>query len=58
MKTKYMSGDERKKAKRAARNRRKAMLHSFSPKELKAYRNSNKGLAAYAEEIGKLVPKG
>ena len=58
MKTKYMSGEERKKAKRAARNRRKAMLHSLSPKELKAYRKSSKGLAAFAEDVGKLIPKG
>ena len=58
MKTKYMSREDRKKAKHAARARRKAMLHSFTPKELKTYRKSGKGLAAYAEEIGKLIPKG
>ena len=57
MKTKYMSREERKKAKHTARSRRKAMLHSFTPKELKAYRKSGKGLAAYAEEIGKLIAK-
>ena len=53
MKTKYMSADERKAAKRAARKRRKEVMRSFSPRELKAYRNSNKTLRAYAEEIGK-----
>ena len=53
MKTKYMSADERKAAKRAARKRRKDIMHSFSPKELKAYRISTKTLRAYAEEIGK-----
>lgn len=58
MKTKYMSREDRKKAKHAARARRKAMFRSFTPKEVKAYRKSGKGLAAYAEEIGKLIPKG
>lgn len=57
MNTKYLSREDRKKAKRLARRERKAILASFSPKELKEYRKSEKGLREYAEEIGKNRPK-
>lgn len=57
MNTKYMSREDRKAAKRLARRERKAIKSSFSPKELKAYKKSGKGLRVYAEGIGKNRPK-
>ena len=57
MDTKYMSREDRKTAKRAARKSRKAILHSFSSKELKTYNKSGKTLREFAESIGKNIAK-
>lgn len=57
MNTKYLSQDERHDAKRAARKARKAILQTFSQKELAAWKKSGKGLRVFAETIGKNQPK-
>ena len=59
MNTKYLSREERTAAKKAARKVRKAMLASFSPKELASWNKvkAEKGLRTFAETIGKNVPR-
>ena len=57
MDTKYMSREDRKTAKRAARKSRKAILLGLSAKQLKTYRKSGKGLREFAESIGKNIAK-
>lgn len=59
MNTKYLTREERKAAKKAARKARKVILASLSPKELASWNKvkGEKGLRTFAETVGKNVPR-